>query len=283
MEPRYITRSELARLAGVSPPIITLRIQAGKFEGVLTPNGKLIDSHHPLILDYLTNPSHKRRPRGATAPKPARLPTNGAVGSSTDFEGRPDPFAMCRTIAIVADSRGTAAPVPAPRTQPRGNGSASPRSMRQQLADEYLYDLAGGGGGVIPPGLADLGAMTLREVAERFGSLPALAVAVKVMKDFASMRNTEGLAEQRRGTLISRDAVTGTVLPLVDLAFRRLVTEAPGALTQQIIARVLHAGKNSGDLHTDVEGLIRNENSKILKACKARITKAMPKEKGEEG
>lgn len=281
MASRYITRTELARLAGVATSTITQRITAGKFVGILTPDGKKIDRRHPLVLDYLTRVEPKRGPRVVSRSRPARRAPTDPASPATEFEGRPDPFAMCRDLATLPNSRETAATGSAARNQPRANGSSSHPSIRKELADRYLYNLETGAGGMIPPGMADLGAMTLREVAERFGSLPALAVSVKVMKDFAAMRNTEGLAEQRRGTLVSRDAVTGTLIPLVDLAFRRLVTEAPGALTQQIIARVLHAGKNSGDLHTDVEGLIRGENSKILKACKARLTKAMPGVQGE--
>ncbi len=62
--------------------------------------------------------------------------------------------------------------------------------------------------------------------------------------------------------------LTGTLLPLVELAFRRLVSEAPIALTDQIIARVLTGGD---DLRSDVEALIRLENSGILTDCRDKL------------
>ena len=93
------------------------------------------------------------------------------------------------------------------------------------------------------------------------------------MKNYADMQHKEAAAAERRGELIPRTVISNSLVPLIDLAFRRLVTEAPGALAEQIIARVLSAageGK-TGDLRLDVEALIRRETSTILTDCRDRF------------
>ena len=56
--------------------------------------------------------------------------------------------------------------------------------------------------------VTDLGALTLREIADRFGSVESMHTVVKALKDYAAMQNQEGLANKRRGEMIDRDLVS---------------------------------------------------------------------------
>jgi hypothetical protein len=169
-----------------------------------------------------------------------------------------------------------AAPSPLDAPAPGGEGarpiweSTEPGSLDRHVA-QYLYDVETGLAGAFPGDIEDLGSMTLREVVERFGSFGGLRDAVRGLRDFADMQNKQGLALQRRGELISRNVVTASVIPLIDLAFTRLVTEAPTALAEQVIARVQSA--SGSDLRIDVEDLIRSENSGILSDCRDSLVR----------
>ncbi len=139
-----------------------------------------------------------------------------------------------------------------------------------QRVDQELKQIYDGSGGALPPDLKDIGKLTLREIVLKWGTLPGLLAAVKASKLFAEFQLREVEAAKKRGDLIDRKVLTSVVWPLVDMAFRRLTAEAPTALREQIIARVMSGGD---DLALDVERLIHDENAGILKDCQASLRK----------
>ena len=74
-----------------------------------------------------------------------------------------------------------------------------------------------------------------------------------------------GLAAKRRRDLVDRRIVTAVLVPLVDMSYSRVVSDAPVALTEQIVARVMSGGD---DLKIDVEEMIRKELGGILSDCR---------------
>ena len=176
------------------------------------------------------------------------------LGTPETPSTRVDPFTTARQLATVGrlgiSSTGAA-----------GVLAHGPSSSTVAI-DQALAALRAEAGGALPP---NLGALTMREVFERFGSLKALADAVKAGRDFADMQVKEQLASQRRGDVVDRTLVAAVFAPLVDLAFRRIVNEAPQAMGEQIIARVLTGGD---DLAMDVENLLRRELGGILEDCR---------------
>jgi hypothetical protein len=114
--------------------------------------------------------------------------------------------------------------------------------------------------------------MTLREVADNFGSLQELHGVVKSLKDYAIMQATELKTQTLRGELLPRDLAARVFLPLVDMMTTRLVSEVPPALAHQIIARVLSGGD---DLLVDVTTMIRKENSSVCKTSRDAYVKEL--------
>lgn len=275
-------KSDLAREAGVGANTIT-GICRTRLRGAMTPDGRRLFKDHPDVRAYVEqcrNPAlwsavlqtARRRKLKAKTPRPvdpfaqaaklATIPTSGVVGAAASgrLVSLPEPS--------IAPPRRTPKP-PTPKTHEA--------NKRRTFANDALYDLYTGTAGALPEDLEDLGAMTLREVVERFGTLRALSDAVKARKDFADMKVKESAAAQRRGQLVNRALVSAIIVPLIDLAFRRLVGEMPTALTEQIIARVLAGGE---DLKVDVEALIRRETSGILTDCRDGVAKELKAAEG---
>jgi len=73
-----------------------------------------------------------------------------------------------------------------------------------------------------------------------------------------------GLAQQR-GDLIEREKVAGLVFPLIDVAFSRLVSDVPEAVSKMVVARCEAGGPETT---ADVMQLIRDANSRVLKNMK---------------
>jgi hypothetical protein len=119
------------------------------------------------------------------------------------------------------------------------------------------------------PAIEDFRHLPFDEILTRWGDLEALVSAVKAAKLYGDLRAREADARSKRGELVERRIVSAVLVPLVNLAFTRLVSEAPLALREQIISRVMSGGE---DLSVDVEKLIRNEISGILSSCRERLS-----------
>jgi hypothetical protein len=113
--------------------------------------------------------------------------------------------------------------------------------------------------------------MTIKEIALKYGTVEGFRKFVEIMKLTADYKYREIKNESERGTLIDRDVVKGVVFPMVDTAFARLVSDVPTTLAPLVIARALSGGDT---VATDVEKLIRDANSKVLKNVKQQLTKS---------
>ena len=257
-------------MAGVAGPTVNRAVKSGALRSALTPDGKKLWLEHPATLAWLL----KRIGRAQ----------KGEDGTATPLglqfvitEGGPpptDPFTLGANLATVpsAEVGATDSPEPRETAEPASpNAGPDSRSFAGEIPapeDYELWELQQTAVHHFPKDLADLGAMTLRELVGKFGNLAAVREGVRALKDFADMQVKQQLAATRRRDLVDRRAVEVVFVPLVDLAFKRLIGEMPVALRQQIVARVLAGGD---DLATDVEELIRRETGNILEDCKAAV------------
>ena len=113
--------------------------------------------------------------------------------------------------------------------------------------------------------IEELENMTVKEVVMRFGSGDGFKRYVDSLKNIADYKYREVRVRQQRGELVERDKVAGTVFPLIDVAFSRLVNDVPVALSKQVLA----AAEIGGDsVLIEIERLIREANSRVLKNLK---------------
>ncbi len=252
-----LRQCDLAHYAGVGRTSARKAFR-GKLRPALTPCGMRVFSAHPLVQTYI-NAKHGLRSRALRAARERELRAEPTPAPSTPAV---DPF------AVAAAHAGSGAP-PAPALEPPSPVSAFDSvGHRRAHIDRTLYDLHTQTAGQLPADVEELGALTLREVVDRFGGLQALSDAVRSLKNFADMKVKEVDAAKKRGDLIERKLLTAVLMPLVDLSFKRLVGEVPIALTDRIIARVLSGGD---DLKLDVETLVRDENSGVLESMRDRL------------
>lgn len=116
--------------------------------------------------------------------------------------------------------------------------------------------------------IKDLEHLTVREVVMMYGSVDGFKRFVESLKNIADYKNQELKIQQQRGEVISREKVSGTIFPLIDMAFTRLVSDVPTALSKQVIARVESGGES---MAIDVESIIREANSSAIKNVKASV------------
>ena len=243
--PNFIHKSELARQVEADPTTVRRACQpGGQLEPALSRDRTRIDMDHEAARAYVSRMKGRRRGRKRKAPESAATRARLMLEKSREgFSGG----------SVEAPGGDTTPPLGA--------------DAKQALADIRLA-----GEGRLPDGLEDLGSLTLRQVVERCGDLDGLSAAVKALKDYAQMRNQEGIASKRRGELIDRKLVPSVFVPLVSTAFKRLVEEAPDAMTNQVISRVMSGGD---DLRIDVTEIYRREIGTILTACIDAMAKAV--------
>lgn len=116
-----------------------------------------------------------------------------------------------------------------------------------------------------PHDLEHLENLTIREVVMRYGSVDGFKRFVDILKSISEFKYKELRAKQQRGDLVDRQKVAGLVFPMIDVAFSRLVTDVPVAVSKSVIARVQSGGPGT---HTDVQKIIRDANSRVLKSVK---------------
>ena len=118
--------------------------------------------------------------------------------------------------------------------------------------------------------IEDLENLTIREVVMRHGSIDGFKRFVESLKNIAEYKYREMRVQQQRGDLIERDKVSGQVFPLIDVAFSRLVSDVPASVSKLVVARAESGGP---DTVRDVQGIIRDANSRVLKNVKTALEK----------
>lgn len=119
-----------------------------------------------------------------------------------------------------------------------------------------------------PPAAHDLEHLedlTIREVVMRYGSVDGFKRFVDSLKSISEFKYKELRAKQQRGDLVDRQKVAALVFPMIDVAFSRLVTDVPVAVSKTVVARVQSGGPET---YADVQKIIRDANSRVLKNVK---------------
>lgn len=251
-----IIQAELAQLAGVSRNTAG-RAMKRELKTDLTPDRRRVYRESPNVQAWI---KRHRVKRGLDRPPPKPPPPAPRTI---------DPFAA----ALAAAPRAVVYAPPPPDVEPLPPLVIAGDPTTLSGTDRVLEDLRIESLNRLPP-IEDFRHKPFDVVLDTHGTLECLVGAVKANKGYIEMRAREQEAAVKRGDLVARRVVTAVLAPIVNLAFSRLVGEAPAALRDQIVARVMSGGD---DLAIDVEGLIRGEVSGILADCKASLATELEK------
>ena len=255
-----IIQAELAQLAGVSRTTAG-RAMRQELKGDLTESGRRVYRDAPRVQAWIKRYRHRRK-HGNPPPVVAATPLPPAPPVF-------DPFAAARAAAPPV----VVLPSSPPELEPLPPLAIAGDHTTLSGTDRVLEDLRIESLGRLPP-IKDFRHRPFDEVLDTHGTLEALVSAVKASKLYGEMRAREQEAAAKRGDLVERRIVTAVLAPIVDLAFSRLVGEAPAALRDQIVARVMSGGD---DLAIDVETLIRQEVAGILGDAKSALATELEK------
>lgn len=222
-----ITKAELARRAGVSRPAIARATrEGGPLHGAL--DGKRINADHHLIIDYLDAKAASGIPHKPAAPASGNKKT-----------------AQEKTVKA--------------RTAPKKSGASNPADSLESDPLQPICDAVG-------MDVAEYEKLTMRQIVMQYGTMPAFKQHVAAAKDIAQFRKAELDTQIKRGDVVDRLAVRMAIMSLHEAAFSGVVKDAPEALTEKLIARVLAGGP---DLRDDVKRMLRDRLGATLKKTKA--------------
>lgn len=233
-----ITKAALSRLAGVSRMAVTKAAKGALADAVVD---KKINLNHSLVIEWLK--SHGVKDEDIHLPEPKEKTTTTKPVAKK--KSKKKKAAAKSKPGTVPDKPTPAPPMPAAKPNP------APITV----------------GGYDIDGLED---MTLREIVMRYGSIDGFKRYVDSLKSISDFNMRDMKMKTHRGELVQRDLVAGTLIPLIDVAYQRLVSDVPAAITQQIIARVESGGE---DMIGDSEKIIRDAVSRVLKNTKSSIMK----------
>lgn len=232
---RLVSRSELARIAKVSPAAIT---KACKRQLAPACIDKRVDLDHPAVARYLKG-------KGASAPAPTASSKPEKKTAAKPTKLRPAP-----PSAAVPDRR--------------------PRPRPARDADE-IHDLvhraADVEGDEDPEPFLDL---TLAEIVERFGTKTGFKDWLVARKTIADIREKELKSDETEGRLIDRELVKTHVFGAIEAGNRRLLGDSP-----KTIARRLYALAKSGAPVEEAEAVVREIVSSQLKPVKTTAARVL--------
>lgn len=196
MARRLVSRSELARLAGVSPAAVTKQCRKALAPACVDDR---IDLDHSLVAAWLKAKGVDPRPRLARAPAKSR-----SAAARTD--GAPP-----------RSAKNASRPAPAPTKRPIGK---APKEPDQELIDDLGAYLA----------------MTLGDILERHGTERRWKDLLEARAKIAAIQERELGMSESRGELISRELVRQHVIGAIDAGNRRLLADATKTLARRLYA-----------------------------------------------
>lgn len=147
---------------------------------------------------------------------------------------------------------------------PPGNGSKKGKSVSVSVSLPQ--------NGNLEITFEDVENLTIKEIVERYGGIAGFKNYVDALDKMSAWKNKELKYEQARKKLIKKNPVARSLFSIVDIAFRRIVTEYPTTVTDQLIAISLGKKKTA---RIDAIALQEQALSKILKGVKREVLKGL--------
>jgi hypothetical protein len=112
--------------------------------------------------------------------------------------------------------------------------------------------------------------MTIRELAERFGTFRAFSDLLGALKTIEDIRKTHLANEETEGSLISRELVRKSIFGALEEQNKRLLGDTP----RTIAGRLLGMGAAGAGVE-EAERVVRELISSQLKIVKSRATRTL--------
>lgn len=283
MVKKLVTKSEFARMAGVSAAAITKALRGALGAAA---DGNRIDAGHDEAVLYLKNKADAPTP-------PTEQPATGvdplyesAISYSKSI-GRLSISAIQREMKVgynrakaIVDMIKLAGvditdPVPTPKPEkpaPVVKGHTARNNAKEAESLKAIKEEIESGTVVhqIPDDLDDFVDMTLREILTRFGTKTAFLDWLKATKSIEDINEKRLKNAQTRGELVNRELIRTGVIEPFDTAFNKLLTD--GAKT---IARRVTAMSGAGRPVEDCEAFVADQISSFIRPAKAKIIRTL--------
>lgn len=282
MVKKLVSKSEFARLAGVSAPAVTKALRSGLRDAV---DGKRIDAAHPAAVKYLQDKADAPTPVSTTEPAPGIDPLYEAALQHCQGNGRFTATNIqrgckvgynraCKILALIEASglNKTAPPPPPKKTNviTKGHTAKNNAKKAESLAG-ITADIENGRTlHEIPEDIKSFAHMTLAELIKRFGTDGAFVDWLRAVKSIEDINEKRLKNAVTRGELISVKLVKTGVIEHFDTAFTKLLSD--GAKT--IARRVLAMG-GAGRTVPECEEFVADQISSFIKPAKAKIARAL--------
>lgn len=231
-----VSRTELARLAGVAKPSIT-KAAVKQFPGACV--GPRIDLDHPDVQRYLSG-----RARAPT--NPASPP---AKAESAPTEVRP------------STNPPPASPPPRPAPAAKQETRRAPQADRAPALEAHE---------VTNEDIEAYAHMSLDALTRKFGTATAFTDWLDARKRISDIREKDLKNDERAGRLIPRELVRTHVFAHIEAANRRLLQDA-----STTIARRVYAAAKAGTAVEEAEQLVREIITSHLRPVKATATRVL--------
>ena len=148
-------------------------------------------------------------------------------------------------------------------------GTEAAKNTKKQESIEKLAEYSGDQGDV-PENITDFTDYTLNEIIEKYGTDVAFCDWLKAVKMIEDIEEKRLKNAEKAGDLISRAIVENGLIPTVDAAFTRMLTD--GAKTIAVRAKTLI---ETGAEVADVEELISKQLSTFIRPTKSKLERVL--------
>lgn len=278
MVKKLLTRTEFAELAGVTAAAVTKAADKALRHCL---DGKLVDAGHPDALAYMEKVARAKTPETLPGIDPLydeavelcrrdgrwsanHIKLNLGVGStrSTKIFKQIEAAGLTKNKNVdVVPPREEKVLAEVKKPHVRGTAAAKQKRMDEDTGEAEPE---------IPPNIEIYADLTLREIYEKFGTLPRFKDWLGAMKDISAIQEKQLKAEQVKGNLVHRDIVHRFITDPIDAAHRKLLRDGSQTISVRAFA-MCEAGASPIELKKLVEDTI----SSFIKPVKSKVSRAM--------
>jgi len=252
---RVVSQSNLARLGGVKVAVLWQLVVRGRLAAARVELGgrkNAVNVDHPLVIEWLAD--------------------HGCNNVDDKYTKLVEP------VPDIKRAKKNKYNEPKPKLKPKPEPKAEKVPRRETMTDgqrRYFNIEQTHIGGHSVEDLADL---TVKEIVTRYGSVDGFKRFVDSLKTISDYNFRELRTQERRGELIERERVSGVLMQVIDVAFRRLVSDVPANISQQVLACVQTGGD---DVIIQIEKIYRDANTLILQSTKEKLDEELAKYDGK--